>query len=109
MKLMIAIVQDKDAEALLSALTQMGYRATKMASTGGFLREGNSTVFLGVEDNRVEEVLSVIRDRCHRREHFINPAPYAPTAPGSYIPYPMKVEIGGATIFVMPIDSIERV
>jgi uncharacterized protein YaaQ len=58
MKLMIAIVQDKDAEALLSALTQMGYRATKMASTGGFLREGNSTVFLGVEDNRVEEVLS---------------------------------------------------
>ncbi|MCX5975954.1 MAG: cyclic-di-AMP receptor [Coprothermobacterota bacterium] len=109
MKLLIVIVQDKDAEALLSTLTQKGYRATKMASTGGFLREGNSTIFLGVDDDKVEEILSVVRERCHKREHFINPAPYAPSAPGSYIPYPMKVEIGGATIFVAPIDYFERV
>jgi uncharacterized protein YaaQ len=108
-KLIIAVIQDKDAEGLLSALIAKGYRATKMASTGGFLREGNSTIFLGVEENVMEEVITIIQERCHQREHYINPAPYAPSAPGTYIPYPMKVEIGGATIFVLPIDRWERV
>lgn len=109
MKLVIAVVQDKDAETLLATLIQRGYRATKMASTGGFLREGNSTIFLGTEEEKVEEVIAIIRERCHMREQYINPAPYAPSAPGTYIPYPMKVEIGGATIFVVPIDRWERV
>lgn len=109
MKLIIVVIQDKDAEGLLSALTAKGYRATKMASTGGFLREGNSTIFLGVEEEAIEEVITIVREQCHQREQYINPAPYAPSAPGTYIPYPMKVEIGGAMIFVLPIDRWERV
>ncbi len=109
MKLVISVVQDKDAGGLLTALMQKGYRATKMASTGGFLREGNSTIFLGIEEEKVEEVIAIIKERCHMREQYINPAPYAPSAPGTYIPYPMKVEIGGAMIFVIPIDRWERV
>jgi len=109
MKLIMAVVQDKDAEGLLYRLTQKGFRATKMASTGGFLRQGNSTVFLGVEDEQVDEVIDLIRDCCKVREHYINPTPFSPAAPGSFIPYPMRVEIGGATIFVIPVDRLEKI
>jgi len=108
-KLVMAVIQDKDVDNLLYRLTKKGHKATKMASTGGFLREGNSTIFLGVEDEKVDEVIEIIKGCCSLREHYINPAPYTSAAPGSFMPYPMRVEVGGATIFVIPIDRWERV
>ena len=51
MKLIIAIVQDEDASRLISSLMNEGYSATKLATTGGFLRSGNTTLLLGVDDN----------------------------------------------------------
>ena len=56
MKLVIAIVQDKDSNRLSNALVREGFRATKLASTGGFLRAGNTTFMIGIEDERVHEV-----------------------------------------------------
>jgi uncharacterized protein YaaQ len=64
MKLIIAIMRDSDTEAASSALTSEGFRITSVASTGGFLRRGQTTVMIGVEDEKVEEALELIRSNC---------------------------------------------
>jgi uncharacterized protein YaaQ len=61
MKLIIAIVRDRDADPVSRALTSKDFRVTLIASTGGFLRRGNSSLFVGVEDEKVDEALEVIR------------------------------------------------
>ncbi len=61
MKLIIAIVRDRDADPVSRALTSKDFRVTLIASTGGFLRRGNSSLFIGVEDEKVEEALGVVR------------------------------------------------
>ena len=64
MKLVIAIVQDTDAPGLTKALLERGFQSTKLASTGGFLREGNTTLLIGLEDEKVPEVLELIKEKC---------------------------------------------
>ncbi|OJX46094.1 MAG: hypothetical protein BGO78_04200 [Chloroflexi bacterium 44-23] len=61
MKMIIAIVRDRDADPVSHALTSQNFRVTLTASTGGFLRRGNSSLFMGVEDDKVEEALQIIR------------------------------------------------
>lgn len=62
MKLIITIVQDQEASRLLDSLTKQGLKATKLASTGGFLKQGNTTLMIGVDDNQVEKVMEIIGD-----------------------------------------------
>lgn len=64
MKLIIAIIQDKDTEPVSKALTSMSFRVTVIASTGGFLRRGSATMLIGLEDDQVEQALQIIRDTC---------------------------------------------
>lgn len=64
MKLIIAIVKDQDNDAVSTGLTELGFRVTFIASTGGFLRSGRSTLLIGVEDDQVETALLVIRENC---------------------------------------------
>ena len=61
MKMIIAIVRDRDTNPVSTALTSAEFRVTHIASTGGFLRRGNSTLFIGIEDEKVEQALEVIR------------------------------------------------
>ena len=61
MKLIMAIIQDKDSAILSDELVEANVRATKLPSTGGFLRAGNTTFMIGVEDERVDEVLRIIK------------------------------------------------
>lgn len=108
MKLILAIVQDKDSNRLSNALIQEGIRATKMASTGGFLRAGNTTFMIGVEDDRVNDVLRVIKANCKVRDQLVSPVtPMGGTA-DSYIPYPVEVQVGGATVFILPVERFEH-
>ncbi len=109
MKLVMVIVQDKDAVHLLDGLLARGLRATKLASTGGFLREGNTTLMIGVEDERLEEVIQVVRTTCRAREQLVTPL--APLGGGSesYVPYPVEVLVGGATLFVLAVERFEKV
>jgi len=107
-KLVLAIVQEKDAGRLIDALTEEGVNATMLASTGGFLREGNSTILIGVEDPQVEPVLRTIQRSCHRREQFVSPMPPAVEPVDSYVTYPVKVEVGGAIVFVLQVERMER-
>ncbi|HHY69557.1 MAG TPA: cyclic-di-AMP receptor [Bacillota bacterium] len=108
MKLIIAVVQDKDVPRLMDGLVRSGYSATKLASTGGFLREGNSTILIGVEDEKTDEVLEIVKKTCCAREQLVTPI--TPMGPGeTYVPYPVEVVVGGATIFILPVEKFIKV
>ncbi|GFZ99884.1 hypothetical protein GCM10008018_52720 [Paenibacillus marchantiophytorum] len=108
MKLVVAIVQDKDSNRLSNALIKEGFRATKLASTGGFLRAGNTTFMIGTEDERVQEVMQVIRANCKIREQLVTPVSPMGGTTDSYIPFPVEVQVGGAAVFVLPVDRFEH-
>lgn len=108
MKLIIAVVQDKDSNRLITALNKANFQTTKLATTGGFLKEGNTTLMVGCQSEYVDEALEIIKDNCSQREQMVAPiSPMGGTA-DSYIPNPVKVEVGGATVFVLPIESFYR-
>ena len=87
MKLIICIVQDQDSGALMDELMDEGFRITKLASTGGFLKAGNTTLLTGVEDDQVDQALKIIEENCKTRE--LTTSLLTVTMPGdSYIPYP---------------------
>ena len=105
MKLIIAIVQDEDASRLISQLMNDGFGVTKLATTGGFLRAGNTTLLVGVADDRFQAAMDVIEKVCKSRKQ-IAPSPASMVGmPGSYTPYPIEVVVGGATIFVLTVDQ----
>jgi uncharacterized protein YaaQ len=64
MKLIIAIIRDVDADATTQALTDASFRVTRIASTGGLLRRGVTTLLIGVEDDRVEAGLQTLKEAC---------------------------------------------
>lgn len=109
MKLIIAIVHDEDAHGLVEELTDRNYRVTKLASTGGFLKAGNTTLLLGVEKEKIDEVIAVIKETCQSRKE-IAPAPTPMMGQtGVFMTYPIEVQVGGATIFVVDVDRFEKV
>lgn len=108
MKLVVAVIQDKDSHRLLGALTQGGFRATKLASTGGFLREGNTTLLIGIDDENLERVLGLIKSTCRAREQLVTPLSPMGGPADSYIPYPVEIIVGGATIFVLEVERFEK-
>lgn len=109
MKLIMAVVQAKDAETLLTSLTRRGFRATQINSAGGFLRESNVTLLMGVQPSYVADVLRIVRDSCHARTQFVNPL-IPIMEPGEfYVPTPIEVEVGGATVFVVGVERYERI
>lgn len=105
MKLIIAVTQDKDANRLVDVLGEEDFKTTKLATTGGFLKEGNTTLMIGCEDEYVDKALELIRDNCSQREQMVAPISPMGGNADSYIPKPVKVEVGGATVFIMPIES----
>ena len=108
MKLVISIVNNEDSRALTDALMRGGYRATVISTTGGFLREGNATIFVGTSDEKIEEVLDIIRKNCHTRTQYVTPLPPVMEPGEMYLPTPVEVEVGGATVFVMDVDRFEK-
>lgn len=109
MKLVFAIVSDEDSPRLMAELNRQGHRVTKLNSSGGFLRSGNTTLMTVTDDEKLEDVLSIIRKYSSSRKAAIN-ANMAPSGMGgAYIPYPVEVQIGGATIFVVNVEHFEQV
>lgn len=110
MKLVLAIVQDQDASRLSGAFVDHDIRATKLSSTGGFLRAGNSTYIVGVDDAQVDSVLDIIKANCQARDEYTTP-PFInvdTTAGDSAAVRPIEVRVGGATVFVMPVDAFHQ-
>lgn len=111
MKLVLTIVQDDDAIDLIEELTDKDYRVTKLATTGGFLKSGNTTLMIGVEEKEVKNLINVIEDVCKRRKEMVPTSTpnTIGTNSGMYVPYPIEVEVGGATIFVLDVDQFYKV
>lgn len=108
MKLVVAVVQDQDSNRLSNVLMKNNFRATKLASTGGFLRSGNTTFLIGVEDAKVAPLLDLIRENCRARDQLVSPVSPLGGNADAYIPYPVEVEVGGATVFVLPIEQFHH-
>lgn len=108
MKLVIAIVQDQDAHALQKVLIENGFGVTRLASTGGFLKDGNTTLLTGVKKDRVDEVLALIKENCEMRIVTRNTTTSASWGSGVYLPYLVDVKVGGAVVFVLDVDQFEQ-
>ena len=108
MKLVVAIVHNEDAGVLVDALLEREYRATRLHSSGGFLKQSNATVIVGVDDAQVDEVITIVRENCNARTQVVNPMPPIMEPGEFFMPYPLEVEVGGATVFVLPVDRFER-
>ena len=109
MKLVLAMVQDDDVLDLIDALNEASFRVTKLASTGGFLKAGNTTLIIGVEADKVQKVIDVIENICKTRKQIINtPTPITGNI-DMYMSYPIEVEVGGATIFVVDVDQFIKI
>lgn len=108
MKLVLAVIQDKDSPRLAQNLVKQGIRATKLASTGGFLHAGNTTFMIGTQDEQVDDVLEVIRSSCRSREQIVTPMSPMGNQLESYVPYPVTVQVGGATVFVVDIAQFAQ-
>ena len=106
MKLIIAIVSNDDSAAVTSTLTEHGYFITKLSTTGGFLRAGNTTFLIGTDEENVPEVIELIKSESSRRTEIV-PAT-ATFDVGHYSSYPIEVQVGGATIFVLNIEQFKK-
>jgi len=105
MKLVLAIVNHDDSGAVSNGLNQAGYSATKLATTGGFLRMGNTTFLVGVEEDAVKDVIGIIKfHSSSRTRKKVDVHSYGMT---DYIP-PDEVTIGGATVFVLDVEQFEK-
>lgn len=109
MKLIIAIVNEEDSPNLLDRLGRRGYAATITGTRGGFLRISNATIFCGVQDEQVEDVLTVFRESCTSRVQYVTPLPPVMEPGEMHIPTPVEKQVGGATIFVVPVDHFEKI
>ena len=109
MKLIVAIVQDEDANRLVSALMDKNIGVTKLATTGGFLRAGNTTLISGVEDEKLNEALGIIEKICKSRQQVTTSSAPLSGSSGVYVPYPVHVTVGGATVFVLEVAQFLKV
>lgn len=109
MKLVIAIINRDDAADVTQSLTKKGLSSTKLSTTGGFLMAGNVTLLIGVEENRVQEVIDIIREHSHSRQQVIPTSSGIHQYGGATHSIPVEVTVGGGTIFVVDVDRFERV
>ncbi|NUL83169.1 MAG: cyclic-di-AMP receptor [Armatimonadetes bacterium] len=108
MKLLMAIVHSKDRNRVTGALLTNQFKFTQIGSSGGFLREGNATYLIGLEDDQVDEALKIIDENCRTREQYVNVLPPDASPLGSFYPTPVKVQVGGAVVFVIDVERSER-
>jgi uncharacterized protein YaaQ len=94
-KLIIAVVQNEDADGVVDALLEGDFRATRLASTGGFLRRGNTTLMIGADEDQVDHVLDLIRR--HARTGIV------PQDDASVASAP-----AAATVFVLDLEEYQR-
>ncbi len=93
MKLIIAIIEDDFVGKVIKSLTENEYRATRLSSSGGFLKSGNTTLLIGVEDDKVDAVVDIIREQCKDKR---------------VVKGKEEVTVGGANIFILDVDGYNK-
>lgn len=106
MKLIIAIVSNDDCAKVQSELTKSGYSITKLSTTGGFLMSGNTTLICGTPADRVDKALSIIGEFSKKRTQMVPSS--AAYGVGMYTSFPVEVQVGGATVFVLDVERFEK-
>ncbi|MCL2215841.1 MAG: cyclic-di-AMP receptor [Defluviitaleaceae bacterium] len=109
MKLVMAIIHDEDAFHIMDHLSAKGFSVTKLASTGGFLRAGNTTLICGCSEERIPELVEIVEKKCKSRKQITSVNAMNVNANESFTPYPVEVTVGGATIFVMNVEEFKKV
>ncbi len=107
MKMIMAVVSGDDSNAVSAALTKARFSVTKLATTGGFLMSGNTTFLIGVEDDKVSEVIDIIAKHSKKRKQMVPSAGMMDV--GMYSAFPIEVTVGGAIVFVMNVERFEKV
>ena len=107
-KLAVCIVHNRDKGRVTDELVRAGFKFTVIGSTGGFLREGNTTYLIGVEESELSGLQKVISQNSQSREQLVNVMPFEAAPPGAFIPSPVKVPVGGAVMFVMNVEQFHR-
>jgi uncharacterized protein YaaQ len=92
----------------VQALSAAGISSTRVASSGGFLQQGNATLLIGVDAEKVAEVVQVIRENCRERSRYLTPMPPMVEPGEFFMPYPVEVQVGGATVWVLDVESFEK-
>ena len=110
MKLIFAVINSNDTNDATEALTNSGFGVTKLSSTGGFLKKGNTTLMLGVEDDKVETVIAILKEKCAQRMETEVSVPYIGTNASMYhvTAYPVEVQAGGAVVFSVDVSEFWR-
>lgn len=109
MKLIFAVVHKDDVPMVETALGQKGIGATKIATTGGFLRTGNTTFMIGVDDDNYEKVLNLIRKNTKARNIVVNSASNQGGFPNFGMIGEDEISVGGATVFVVNVEHFEKI
>ncbi|MBL8086565.1 MAG: cyclic-di-AMP receptor [Chthonomonas sp.] len=108
MKLCVCVVHNRDKAKVTDELIRAGFKFTIIGSTGGFLREGNTTFLIGFEAADEATLLDVINSNCSTREQVVNAAPFDASPAGAFLSTPVKVPVGGAVVFILPVERFER-
>ena len=108
MKLITAIVNKEDSKNVCNELLKSKFYVTRLATTGGFLRAGNTTLLVGVDDNRFEGCLHIIEKLCKSRRQMATSPITAGGAVGMYTHMPIEVTVGGATVFVLNVEQFAK-
>ncbi len=109
MKLLFGIVQEPDADALADALVIGGFRFTRVPTAGGFLREGNTTFIIGVDEARIGDLLAIVRRNATTRMQIVSPMQTGQDSGEARLPFPVEVQVGGATMFMFDLDRVEQI
>lgn len=108
MKLIMAVIQHEDEDALVQALEEASIASTRIGSSGGFLRASNVTMMMAVQDDRVEAILELLKKHCKRRTRHLYPLLPNLEARERFLGS-IPVEVGGATVFILPVEQILRI
>jgi len=107
-KLVVVIVHNRDKGKLTEELVRSGFKFTVIGSTGGFLREGNTTILIGTPEEDLPGLRKVIDANCSTRDQLVNVVPFESAPPGAFVPNPVKVPVGGAVVFVINVEQFDR-
>jgi uncharacterized protein YaaQ len=106
MKLIVAIVNSDDCHAVLGEITKNGFSATKLSTSGGFLRAGNTTLLIGAEDEKVNEIVDIFKRFGSKRTEMIETS--TSITGESFLTMPVEVTVGGATVFVLDVEQFYK-
>jgi uncharacterized protein YaaQ len=106
MKLIMAIISGDDSSKVSRALTKSNFSVTKLATTGGFLMAGNTTFLVGTDDEKVDEVIEILRSNSKTRKQMVPTS--ASYGVGMFSSMPIEVQVGGATVFILDVEQFVK-